>query len=106
MVLEAIPATVAAAISARLTIPTIGIGAGGACDGQVLVWHDLLGLTPEPLPRFVQRYAELADEIAAALDSYVADVRSGQFPESRHTYTMPAEELERFQAALAARERG
>jgi 3-methyl-2-oxobutanoate hydroxymethyltransferase len=100
LVLEAIPSVVAAAISSALTIPTIGIGAGGACDGQVLVWHDLLGLTPGPVPRFVQRYAELGDEIAAALDSYVSDVRSGQFPEPHHGYTMPAEELERFQAAL------
>ena len=106
LVLEAIPTAVAAAISATLTIPTIGIGAGGACDGQVLVWHDLLGLTPGPLPRFVQRYAELADEIAAALDAYVSDVHSGQFPEPRHGYTMPAEERERFQAALRARGRG
>lgn len=104
VVLEAIPAAVAGAITARLAVPTIGIGAGEACDGQVLVWHDLLGLTPGPVPRFVERYAELGEEIAAALDAYVADVRSGHFPAPHHTYSLPAEELERFQAALVARD--
>jgi 3-methyl-2-oxobutanoate hydroxymethyltransferase len=100
LVLEAVPAPVAARISESLTIPTIGIGAGASCDGQVLVWHDLLGLFPGHTPRFVKRYAELGEEIAAALDRYVADVRSGAFPEERHTYAIPAEELARFEAVL------
>jgi 3-methyl-2-oxobutanoate hydroxymethyltransferase len=103
LVLEAVPAAVAARISETLTVPTIGIGAGAACDGQVLVWHDLLGLYAGRTPRFVKRYAELADEIAAALGRYVADVRSGAFPEEQHTYAIPDEELARFEAALSSR---
>ena len=102
IVLEAVPAPVAARISAALSIPTIGIGAGGDCDGQVLVWHDLLGLYSGRTPRFVKRYAELADEIADALAHYAADVRSGAFPEERHTYSIPDEELDRFEAELEA----
>jgi 3-methyl-2-oxobutanoate hydroxymethyltransferase len=104
IVLEALPAPVAEAISARLALPTIGIGAGSACDGQVLVWHDLLGLYAGATPRFVRRYAELAEEIAAALRAYVTDVRSGSFPEPEHTYSIPDEELARFEAALAERQ--
>jgi 3-methyl-2-oxobutanoate hydroxymethyltransferase len=100
LVLEAVPAPVAAAISARVALPTIGIGAGSGCDGQVLVWHDLLGLYPGPTPRFVKRYAELAEQIATALEQYVADVREGSFPEPRHGYAIPDEELARFEAAI------
>jgi 3-methyl-2-oxobutanoate hydroxymethyltransferase len=100
IVLEAVPAQVAAAITGRVGVPTIGIGAGAGCDGQVLVWHDLLGLYAGPTPRFVRRYAELAGEITAALSSYVADVRSGGFPEPRHTYAIADEELARFGEAL------
>ena len=103
VVLAAVPAPVAAAISERLALPTIGIGAGPACDGQVLVWHDLLGLSGAATPRFVRRYAELGEEIAAALRAYVADVRGGNFPEREHTYSIPDEERERFEAALAER---
>jgi 3-methyl-2-oxobutanoate hydroxymethyltransferase len=103
IVLEAVPAQVAARISESLAIPTIGIGAGAACDGQVLVWHDLLGLYAGRTPRFVKRYAELADEIASALERYVADVRSGAFPEEQHTYAIPDEELSRFQETLGPR---
>lgn len=100
LVLEAVPAEVADAISARLAIPTIGIGAGAGCDGQILVWHDLLGLTSGHTPRFVRRYAELAEEIATALESYVVDVKGGSFPQAHHTYPIAAEELERFTALL------
>jgi len=103
VVLEAVPAAVAASISERLAVPTIGIGAGPGCDGQVLVWHDLLGLSAAATPRFVRRYAELGEEIAGALRAYVADVRSGSFPESVHTYSIPDEERARFEAALAER---
>jgi 3-methyl-2-oxobutanoate hydroxymethyltransferase len=106
LVLEAVPAPVAAAITHSLAIPTIGIGAGPDCDGQVLVWHDLLGMYQGHTPRFVKRYARLADEIGSALGEYVADVRSGAFPEQRHTYAIPDDELERFQAALRARAAG
>jgi 3-methyl-2-oxobutanoate hydroxymethyltransferase len=103
IVLEAVPAPVAARITAALEIPTIGIGAGAGTDGQVLVWHDLLGLHPGHTPRFVKRYAELSGEIAGALDRYVTEVRTRAFPEERHTYSIPDEELARFEDALAAR---
>ena len=98
IVLEAMPEPVARRITAALRIPTIGIGAGAACDGQVLVWHDLLGLSTGHVPQFVKRYAEAGDLILTALKVYVADVRAGAFPESRHTYVMPAEELELLEA--------
>ncbi len=100
IVLEAVPAPVAGRITEALQIPTIGIGAGARCDGQVLVWHDLLGLFPGRTPRFVRRYAELGDEIATALEHYVADVRGGAFPEEEHTYSIDDDELARFEAAL------
>ena len=103
LVLEAVPAPVAARITGALSIPTIGIGAGAACDGQVLVWHDLLGLYEGHAPRFVKQYADLAPTILAALETYAADVREGRFPEEQHTYSMPDEELARFEEALAGR---
>jgi 3-methyl-2-oxobutanoate hydroxymethyltransferase len=101
LVLEAIPPPVAAFITKALTIPTIGIGAGGGCDGQVLVWHDLLGLYEGHAPRFVKQYADLASEITRALEAYVTEVRSGAFPEDRHTYSIPEEELAEFEAGIA-----
>lgn len=102
IVLEAMPAPVASAITRALTIPTIGIGAGAECDGQVLVWHDLLGLTTGHVPKFVKRYADLGPETLRALQAYVVDVRSGRFPEPQHTYTMPDDQREQFEADLAA----
>jgi 3-methyl-2-oxobutanoate hydroxymethyltransferase len=103
IVLEALPAAVAERVTERLAVPTIGIGAGIGCDGQVLVWHDLLGLYDGRAPRFVKRYADLATEIRAALAAYAADVRERRFPEEQHTYSMPDEELRVFEAALTAR---
>lgn len=100
IVLEAIPAVVAARITEALTVPTIGIGAGPDCSGQVLVWHDLLGLTPEPMPRFVKKYASLSTVITDALTAYARDVRSGTFPEERHTYPMPDAERDRLESKL------
>ncbi|HYZ18463.1 MAG TPA: 3-methyl-2-oxobutanoate hydroxymethyltransferase, partial [Gaiellaceae bacterium] len=97
VVLEAVPSPVAAEITRRLTVPTIGIGAGPDCDGQVLVYHDLLGLTEGHLPRFVKRYANLSREIRDALEHYAEDVRSGAFPEEQHTYAMADEERDRFE---------
>jgi 3-methyl-2-oxobutanoate hydroxymethyltransferase len=88
LVLEAMPPEVAAAITETLSIPTIGIGAGPDCDGQVLVWHDLLGLSQGHLPVFVKRYANLAQATLSALQAYVSDVRAGRFPEEQHTYSM------------------
>jgi 3-methyl-2-oxobutanoate hydroxymethyltransferase len=96
LVLEAVPAPVAARITEELTIPTIGIGSGRECDGQVLVYHDLLGLYQGKEPRFVKRYAELATEIRDAIERYAADVRSGTFPGDEHTYSIPDEELAAF----------
>jgi 3-methyl-2-oxobutanoate hydroxymethyltransferase len=100
LVLEAVPAPVAEAITEVLAIPTIGIGAGAACDGQVLVWHDLLGIYDGHAPRFVKQYADLHSVIVDALERYVAEVRSGAFPEEQHTYAMPEDELAAFRAAL------
>jgi 3-methyl-2-oxobutanoate hydroxymethyltransferase len=102
VVLEAVPAAVAARVTEALRVPTIGIGAGAGCDGQVLVWHDLLGLYEGKAPRFVKRYADLATQARQALEAYVADVREGRFPEEQHTYAIPEEELEAFEAWLAA----
>jgi 3-methyl-2-oxobutanoate hydroxymethyltransferase len=98
VVLEAVPAPVAKRISEALTVPTIGIGAGPACDGQVLVWHDLLGLSDRKPARFVKRYAELGAEIQHALEAFAADVHSGAFPASEHTYSIPEDELDLFNA--------
>jgi 3-methyl-2-oxobutanoate hydroxymethyltransferase len=103
LVLEAVPAAVASHISETLTIPTIGIGAGAGCDGQVLVYHDLLGLEEGTSPRFVKRYADLASEIRDALRRYADDVRSGAFPQPEHTYSIPEDELELFEAQLQQR---
>jgi 3-methyl-2-oxobutanoate hydroxymethyltransferase len=88
IVLEAIAAPVAAAITQTLAIATIGIGAGPSCDGQVLVWHDLLGLTERRVPRFVKQYARLGDEALRGIESYVSDVKMGRFPDLEHAYVM------------------
>lgn len=89
IVLEGIPAALATEVSASLTIPTIGIGAGNGCDGQVLVMQDLLGLDDSFKPKFVKRYAELADPIRAAFSAYAADVRSRVFPGPEHSFGKP-----------------
>jgi 3-methyl-2-oxobutanoate hydroxymethyltransferase len=101
IVLEAVPAQVAARISESLSVPTIGIGSGRGCDGQVLVFHDLLGLYDGKAPRFVKRYADLAGETRNALERYAADVRSGAFPGDEHTYSIPEDELAAFEEALS-----
>jgi 3-methyl-2-oxobutanoate hydroxymethyltransferase len=90
IVLECVPSDLAAEISDRLTIPTIGIGAGPACDGQVLVFHDLLGIEERIAPRFVRRYAELGHESREAIARYAEDVRAGRFPSSEESYGGPA----------------
>ncbi len=105
VVLEAVPAPVAAEITRRLAVPTIGIGAGPECDGQVLVYHDLLGLSEGHLPRFVKRYASLSREIRDALEAYAADVRSGNFPDAEHTYAMSDDERSAFELGEGAEER-
>jgi 3-methyl-2-oxobutanoate hydroxymethyltransferase len=100
IVLEAVPAPVATRITEALAVPTIGIGAGAGTDGQVLVWHDLLGLYEGHAPRFVKQYADLAAAIKEAVGTYVEEVRERRFPEEMHTYAMPAEELALFEEAL------
>ena len=103
LVLECIPDVVAEEITHRLSIPTIGIGAGVSCDGQVLVTHDVLGLFDRFRPKFVQAYAELAGTIRQAASAYVADVRSGRFPTESHSFRMSPEELSRLRAELGHR---
>jgi 3-methyl-2-oxobutanoate hydroxymethyltransferase len=100
LVLEAVPAPVARRVTERLAIPTIGIGAGVDCDGQVLVWHDLLGLYEGRTARFVKRYADVGEVVRTALERYAEDVRERRFPEEQHTYAIPEEELEVFERAL------
>jgi 3-methyl-2-oxobutanoate hydroxymethyltransferase len=101
IVLEAVPAPVADEITGHLTVPTIGIGAGGGTDGQVLVWHDLLGLYDGQSPRFVKQYADLASVIRDAVSAYADDVREHRFPEEVHTYGMSDEELRAFRGTAA-----
>lgn len=89
IVLEAIPARLAELISQQVSIPTIGIGAGAGCDGQVLVTHDLLGLFDRHTPKFVRQYAAIGKTMKAAFEQYKADVQAGVFPAEEHTYAMP-----------------
>jgi 3-methyl-2-oxobutanoate hydroxymethyltransferase len=89
LVLEGMPEAAGRAVTETVSIPTIGIGAGRHCDGQVLVFHDLVGLTPGPLPRFARRYADLAGAIDSAVRRFAADVRSGAFPADSEIYTAP-----------------
>jgi len=89
IVLEGVPDVVAAEVTAEIDVPTIGIGAGPACDGQVLVFHDVLGLGEGASPKFVRRYAELRQVAVAALERWAADVRSGSFPADAETYHLP-----------------
>jgi len=91
IVLEGIPAEIAQVVTAAVDVPTIGIGAGPHCDGQVLVWHDLLGLTEGLSPKFVRRYAELGSVIVDALARFADDVRSGAYPSSEESYHAPAD---------------
>ena len=86
VVLEAVPAELGAKVSEELAIPTIGIGAGVGCDAQILVWQDMLGLTPAKVPKFVKKYADLQSIIAQSARSYVSEVRSGAFPDEQHSY--------------------
>jgi 3-methyl-2-oxobutanoate hydroxymethyltransferase len=104
MVLEAVPAAVAAVITSRVTIPTIGIGSGPGTDGQVLVLHDMLGIRSGdgPEPRFVKRYADVGAEMSRAVAAYAEEVRDHAYPAVEHTYSIPAEELAAFQAAVGA----
>jgi 3-methyl-2-oxobutanoate hydroxymethyltransferase len=102
IVLEAVPAQVAATVTEALDVTTIGIGAGAGTDGQVLVWHDMLGMYAGRTPRFVKRYAEIAEEIGEAVAQYAHEVRSGAFPEEQHTYGISEDELALFEKAVGS----
>ncbi len=104
IVLEGIPREVAAELTAELAIPTIGIGAGPECDGQILVWHDLLGLGERAPAKFVRRYLRAGELIGSALEHYVADVKTGLFPADAESYHLPAEKpavVEQVAASVA-----
>jgi len=106
IVLEKIPREVAAEVTARCPVPTIGIGSGPDCDGQVLVLHDLLGLYEEFKPRFVKRYAELGAAVREAVGRYVSEVRGGEFPGPEHAWGMEPDQLATFRAQLDQMEGG
>lgn len=100
IVFEAIPSAVAADLMRRMEIPVVGIGAGSSTDGQVLVYHDLLGIREGHGARFVKRYADLMDEMVAGVTAYAADVRTLAYPEADHTYSIDPDELEQFRSQL------
>lgn len=98
IVVEAVPAAVTELLASRLDCLTIGIGAGGATDGQVLVWHDLLGITTGHLAKFVRTFADLHAETVRGLTAYATAVRSREFPAAEHTYAISEEELDALRA--------
>lgn len=100
IVLEAIPAAVTEAITAKLEIPTIGIGAGPSTSGQVLVFHDLLGITTGHMAKFVKRYANIHEQMVTAVEQYGDEVRSRHFPEPDHVYSVEPSELDEFRRYL------
>ena len=100
LVIEAVPAEIGALVTARVSIPVIGIGAGAATGGQVLVYHDLLGLGEGSVPRFVRRYAETRDTLVSAVRHWADDVRSGRYPSAEEGYGMPAEVMAEVRARL------
>ena len=101
LVLECIPAEVAAVVTEAVPVPTIGIGAGGNCDGQVLVFHDILGLYDRFLPKFVKQYAQLGKSAQEALTQYVEEVKRNLFPGPEHAFSMDQEALARFERLVA-----
>jgi 3-methyl-2-oxobutanoate hydroxymethyltransferase len=86
LVVESVPAELGTKITSAVTVPTIGIGAGAGCDGQVLVFHDLLGLFPDFKPKFAKRYADLGSAVKTAVEAYCREVREGSFPAAEHTF--------------------
>ena len=98
--LEAIPAAVSEEIARRVEIPLIGIGAGPATDGQVLVYHDLLGIYDGHVARFAKRFADVRAHMVAGVAEYAAEVRARQFPAAEHCYSIDDEQLARFRAGL------
>jgi len=102
LVLESVPARLAELVTARLHIPTLGIGAGIGCDGQVLVTHDLLGLFDRFTPKFVKKYADFHAEMKRAFRAFIADVEAKSFPAQEHSVEMPDEEWEAFQSSVTS----
>jgi 3-methyl-2-oxobutanoate hydroxymethyltransferase len=100
IVFEAVPAAITAALMPRLNVPVIGIGAGAATDGQVLVFHDLLGIYDGHVPKFVKRYAEVGTEMAMAVAEYASEVRARRFPAKEHTYSVEEDQLAEFKRYL------
>jgi 3-methyl-2-oxobutanoate hydroxymethyltransferase len=100
IVFEAVPAAVSEILVPQLKVPVIGIGAGAATDGQVLVWHDLLGIYGGHTPKFVKPYAQLRTEMERAVGEYASEVRARSFPRTEHTYSIEPEELEAFRRYL------
>jgi 3-methyl-2-oxobutanoate hydroxymethyltransferase len=100
IVFEAVPSALTELLMPRMDIPVIGIGAGGSTDGQVLVFHDLLGIYDGHAARFVKRYADIRDQMIAGVSAFAEDVRARSYPEPEHGYTMAPDEIERLQALL------
>jgi 3-methyl-2-oxobutanoate hydroxymethyltransferase len=100
---EAVPARIAAVISQQLTIPTIGIGAGAGTDGQILLSYDLLGVFTDFKPKFTKRFANLTEVAVKGLKQYVAEVKSGKFPDDEHSYTVKDEEFDKFLSLVEKR---
>ena len=96
IVLEAIPAPLAKLITQKVSIPTIGIGAGADCDGQVLVLHDMIGLFDRFVPKFVKKYANVSEDVLVALNAYAEEVAAGSFPAAEHSFTMKDEVLKKL----------
>ena len=100
MVVEAVPRKIAAEITRRVPVATVGIGAGAACDGQVLIYHEVIGMHTGSAPRYVKQYADVGAQIGAAVARYCAEVRGGQFPDRAHSYLMERAELSAFRQRL------
>ena len=100
IVVEAVPRRIGAELTRRIAVPTIGIGAGAGCDGQVLIFHEVIGMTTARSPRFVKHYADVGVQIRSAVERFCAEVRSGEFPDRDHSYLMDRGELADFQARL------
>lgn len=103
VVLECIPMELARAITGKLHIPTIGIGAGPDCDGQILVFHDLVGFSNGYLPKFVKKYADLHQVISRAFHDYITDVKKGTFPDDSHSYHLMSEVLKKLTGEKGAK---
>ncbi|MDM8523721.1 3-methyl-2-oxobutanoate hydroxymethyltransferase [Desulfococcaceae bacterium HSG8] len=101
IVLEAIPAPIAKMVTEAVSIPTIGIGAGSDCDGQVLVTYDMVGLFDRFTPKFVKQYTKISETISGVISEFKADVENGKFPEEKHSFTMKADELEQLKKDLS-----